>query len=587
MNAPRLLPLLVLTTFTLLAAPASAKRGNPEPPQPALESLADVRAAQLLGEHVRLDRPAYLAWGDAFWEAMTEGTPEAFERMEQLDLARREVRGDRDRFERARALLADPALHDRDLRRQLDMMERMALPYQIPEETRRRITEIEARCEELFSNYRMEVHGEQRSMADVERLMRTSTDGELLEELWKASKLVGVELEPLHRELVTLRNEAARELGFDAWIDLALHAQGFDASWLEAFFTEVEQATDAPFAALKADEIDPAMATRFGVEPGGLGPWHYGNPYFQDVPPGLYELDLDSLYARRDHEQVVQDAAEFFRSIGLPADGILERSDLYPREGKNPHAMAHKADLERRDTAVLLMNLPRPPATQNRMGTSTLVHELGHCVHYEAVDHGLPYLFLDVDSQITEAFAMMMERQVLTEGWLTRYLGLAPEPAREAVAQGEQALRAQELIFARWCLVIYHWERDIYTDPDQDWGEAWWRHKLRYQGLARPEGWSNPDALGKYHLATAMTTYYNNYAVGGFVAAQIADALATHIGQDVSRADYRDDPAVGLWLTDRVLGPGARFDWLQVVENATGGPLSTDAWRRQILGAAD
>jgi len=586
MNTNRpLLITLVLTTFALVAAPARSKKAAPPPPGPA--SLADVRAEQLLGEHVRLDRPAYLAWGEAFWQAMTEGTPGAFERMEQLDQARRAVRGDRDRFERARALLADPALHSRDLRRQLDMLERLYLPQQVPEEARRRITEIENECEEIFSNYRMQVRDETYSMADVERLMRTSTDGELLEELWKASKQVGLELEPLHRELITLRNDAARGLGFDTWIELSLHAQGFDPGWLASFFAEVEQATDGPFAALKGDEIDPAMAARFGVADDELGPWHYGNPYFQDVPPGLHELDLDGLYARRDHEQVVADATDFFRGIGLPADRILARSDLYPREGKHPHAMAHKMDQERLDTAVLLMNLPLPPATQNRMGTSTLLHELGHCTHYEAVDHGLPYLFLDVDSQITEAFAMMLERQVLTEGWLTHYLGLEPEPAREAVDQGHAALRASELIFARWCLVIYHWEKDVYTDPDQDWGEAWWRHKQRYQGLTRPEGWSNPDPLGKYHLATAMTAYYNNYAVGGFVAAQIADALATHIGQDVRAADYRDDPEVGLWLTERVLGPGARYDWLQVVENATDAPLSTDAWRRQVLGEAE
>ena len=544
---------------------------------------ADVRAAQLVAEHVRLERPLYLKAGEAFWDAMTSGGPEAFSAWEEAELRRKEVRGDTGRFERARELLADGELTDADLRRQLQMLEQQYLPHQMPAETRRRTTEIETQLEELFSNYRVDVQGEQRSMADVERLMRTRTDPLLLEELWKASKQVGEQLLPLHLELVQLRNQIARDLGFDDYVDLALHVQGFDSDWLEAFFVEVEQATDGPFRQLKEEEIDPLLAARFEVPAAELMPWHYGNPYFQDAPPGLYELDLDALYARRDQQQVVADAADFFGGIGMPADGILSRSDLYPREGKNPHAMAHKMDLEIPGTAVLLMNLPMPPGTQNRMGTATLLHELGHCVHYEAVDHGLPYLFLDVDSQTTEALAILMERQVLTAGWLSSYLGVDLEEARDISRRAFRNMRAQELIFARWCLVIYRWEKDIYGNPDQDWGDAWWRHKERYQLLTRPPDWHNPDPLGKYHLATAMTTYYNNYAVGGFIAAQVAAAVADHIGQDVRTADYRNRPEVGAWFGDRYASPGSRLDWLHLVESATGTPLATDAWKRQFV----
>ena len=143
--------------------------------------------------------------------------------------------------------------------------------------------------------------------------------------------------------------------------------------------------------------------------------------------------------------------------------------------------------------------------------------------------------------------------------------------------------RCYRLIFARWCLVIYHWERDIYANPDQDWGEAWWRYKERFQLLQRPEGWSNPDPLGKYHLANAMSTYYNNYAVGGFIAAQVADALAAHLGQDVRTADYRGRAEAGTWLAERVLSPGSRLDWLELVRHATGQDLTTAAWKKQFV----
>ncbi len=580
----RFVPCAVLTTLALTAVastPAAARSDQGE----TVDLTADVhvRAAELVGEHVQLERPLYIDFGDAFWQAMTEGTPEAFGRMERVQLAQKEVKGDAGRFAAIRDLLADESLTDADLRRQLEMLQMLYLPYQMKGEARQRANEIETRCKEMFSTYRMDIAGEPQSIAYVETLMRTSSDGALLEEAWKQSKTVGVELLPLHRELVDLRNQTARELGYETYVDMALTSQGFDPAWLEAFFAEVEQATDEPFRALKAEEIDPLLAERFGVPAEELMPWHYGNPYFQDVPPGLYELNLDELYARRDHEQVVQDAVDFFAGVGLPADSILSRSDLYPRDGKNPHAMAHKMDLERLDTAVLLMNLPLPPESQTRMGTSTLLHELGHCVHYEAVDHSLPYLMLDVDSQITEAVAMLLERQVMTQGWLDGYLGVEEAEAARLAGESFRAMRAQELIFARWCLVIYHWERDIYANPEQDWGDAWWKYKERFQLLRRPEGWSNPDPLGKYHLANAMSTYYNNYAVGGFIAAQVADALAVHLDQDVRTADYRGRPEAGAWLAQRVLSSGARLHWLELVRYATGEELTTEAWKKQFV----
>ena len=569
--------LLVLTSPPLAHA---KKAPAPPPPVPA----AELRATELIGEHVQLYRPLYLASSEAFWEAMTTGSDAAFASKTEADGHIREVFSSRERFALIRELLADPTLTDPDLRRQLEMLERGYLRQQLPDEARIRLNELENEVDRIFSTYRMEVAGDSWSMADVERTMASSTDSALLEQGWKASKQVGVPLLPLHLEIVALRNEAAVELGYRDWIELSLHSQDFDPAWLESFFAEVEQATDAPFAELKSQVIDPHLAARFGIPAEELMPWHYGNPYFQDVPPGLFEVDLDGLYARRDHEQVVADAADFCLSTGLPAETILARSDLYPREGKNPHAMAHKMDLERLDTAILLMNLPLPPAGQNRMGTATLLHELGHCLHYEAVDHGLPYLFLDVDSQTTEALAMLLERQVVTADWMGHYLGAPEEEARAAAAAAWKGFRAQELIFARWCLVIYHWEKDIYANPDQDWGDAWWRHKERFQGLTRPADWSNPDPLGKYHLASASATYYNNYAVGSFVAAQVADALARHIGQDVGSAAYRGDPRTGEWLRSRYMQHGSRFGWLELIERATGAPLGTDAWRRQFIG---
>ncbi len=564
--------------------PAGARRHRGAADVDPAREDANAAAAAVIAEHVDLYRPLYDEHSEAFWESMTSGSAEAFARRAAIEQQIQSLRGDAGRFARIEELLADDGLTDPLLRRQLEMLHLEYLPQQIPAEARARIVEIENECDRVFSNYRFDLDGEQASMSTVENLMVTSTDGARLERAWKRSKLVGADLLPLHRELVGLRNEVAREMGYADYYELALRARDYDPAWLDAFMADLDRITAEPFRQLKEEEIDPMLARRFAVPVDELMPWHYGNPYFQDIPPGLYELDLDPLFARRDHEQVVGDARDFYGGIGLPVDGILARSDLYPREGKNPHAMAHKMVLDRADTSRLLMNLPLPPETQNRRETATLLHELGHTVHYEGVDLAQPYLFLDVESQPTEAYAMLMERQVVSPGWLEGYLGVEHDEAEELSRQAFATLRAQELIFARWCLVIYHWEKDIYADPNQDWGDVWWRHKERYQLLRRPEGWSNPDPLAKYHLAAGSAGGYNSYVMGAFIAAQFATVLADTIGEDVRTASYRGHPEVGRWLDEHVAVWGSRYGWLELVERATGRPLGTEAWARQFLG---
>lgn len=582
MNTVRSVALfLFLTTFAAAPGWAAAKKAAQE--EPLSSDEANVQAAAVVAEHVQRYRPLYLEWSEVWWASISTGEQAAFDRRTELEGQIKALRGDAHRFGRIQELLADPGLTDPGLRRQLEMLHTEYLPQQVPAAVRDRANEIENEADRIFSTYRMEVDGQTISMADVEGLMTTSTDSDALQVAWKESKKVAVPLLPLHQELVGLRNEAAREMGYPNYYELALRARDYDPAWLEQFFAEIEAATDEPFRVLKEQDIDPLLAERFGVEVAALRPWHYGNPYFQDIPPGLFELDLDPLFARRDHEQVVADAGDFYGGIGLPADRILANSDLYPREGKNPHAMAHKMDLEAQGTSRLLMNLPLPPGTQNRRETATLLHELGHTVHYEGVDHGQPLLFLDVISQSTEAVAMLMERQVLSTGWLEGYLGLPHDEAVALSADAFRVIRAQELIFARWCLVIYHWEKEIYANPDQDWGEVWWKYKEKFQGLTRPEGWSNPDPLAKYHLASAGAGGYASYAVGGFIAAQMAEALAAEIEQDVRTASYRGHPEIGAWLTERYFAPGARYDWLELVQQSTGKSLSTDAWKRQFL----
>ena len=551
--------------------------------EPMRISEVDALAEIVITEHVNLYRPLEIEMSEAWWQATITGSKGAYERMSKAELDILMLASSRDRFFRIKALFEDKRLTDTALRRQIDMLYRDYLANQLPEDLLEEITELKTEAERGYNTYRPVVGGQELSPTDVTRILAKKTDSALLEETWKETKKVGARIMDDHRRLTHLRNDAARRLGFENFYHLAAFTLDFDVDWLDRFFAEVEKVTEEPFRELKEQVIDPRLAGRYGIDVQDLRPWHYGNQYFQQVPPGIYELDLDEYYKKLSAEDVLNATIDFYGSLGLDIRPIIERSDLYPKAAKTSHAFANKMNREVPGTSVLVMNLPADPDPQAHEQTSTLVHELSHDIHYEGVDHSQPYLFLDVLSQITEAYAMLMERQVLTEDWFRRVLGMPADKARVAVDTAFQMLRAEELIFLRWGLVIYHFEREIYEDPDADWGDVWWKYKTRFQRLERPAGWKNPDPLGKYHLAGGLTAYYNNYVIGRFVAAQIAAKIAEVSGQDPSRTGYYSHKEIGRYLTETFFPPGGRYSWQEFIEKVTGEPLQTRFWKEQFL----
>ena len=546
-------------------------------------SEVDALAEIAIIEHVNLYRPLELELSEAWWEATITGSEAAFDRKSNAETALLMITSDRERFAGIRALYENKELTDPLLRRQIDMLYRDYLSNQLPEELIEAITDLKSKTQRGFNTYRPVVAGKTLSPTDVTRILGEENDSALLEETWKETKKVGAVILEDSRKLAHIRNQAAARLGFETYYHIAAFAFDYEVDWLDRFFAEVEAVTEAPFAELKDEVIDPKLAKRYGIDQDELRPWHYGNQYFQQVPPGIFELDLDGYYKKLSAKEVLDAAVDFYGSLGFDIQPIIDRSDLYPKEGKTPHAFANKMNRELPGTAVLVMNLPEDPDPQAYEQTSTLIHELSHDIQYEGVDHTQPYLFLDVLSQITEAYAMLMERQVLTEDWFRRVLGMPAEEARSAVETAFQMLRAEELLFLRWCLVIYHFEREIYGDPDADWGDVWWKYKTRFQGLVRPEGWRNPDPLAKFHLTGSYPVYYNNYAIGRFVAAQIAAKIADVSGQDPRRAIYYGHKKIGRYLEETFFPPGGRYGWLEFIEKTTDTPLQTRFWKEQFL----
>ena len=149
---------------------------------------------------------------------------------------------------------------------------------------------------------------------------------------------------------------------------------------LDRIFEELYKLTNKPFVDFK-NELDNILAGLYSINKKDLMPWHYHDTFFQETP-FVYEVDLDKYYISKNLEKL---AADFFLGIGLPVESILGNSDLFEKEGKNPHAFC--TDIDREGDVRILCNLK-----DNERWMETTLHELGHAVYDKYHHRELSYL---------------------------------------------------------------------------------------------------------------------------------------------------------------------------------------------------
>jgi peptidyl-dipeptidase A len=325
---------------------------------------------------------------------------------------------------------------------------------------------------------------------------------------------------------------------------------------LMTLFQKLERVTREPYFRLKT-EIDRARAVHFDIDEIKLRPWHYGDRYFQSAPE-TSELKLDALFTGH---MPVDLALATYDGMGLEVRDVLERSDLYPREGKNQHAFC--LNLNRQGDVRTLNNLE--PSLR---WTTTLLHELGHAVYSKYIDRDLPWVLRIPPHMLsTEAIALMMGGLTHDKKWLTTVLGVPTAEAEQVACEAIEHERANHLIFTRWSLVMTHFERALYSDPEADLDTLWWDFVEEYQGLRCPDGRHSPDWAAKYHIALEPV-YYHNYEMGLLFAAQLKNRLEEEMGEIVG------SPETGSWLVNHVFYPGGTQDWAKHIETVTGEPLN-------------
>jgi peptidyl-dipeptidase A len=185
---------------------------------------------------------------------------------------------------------------------------------------------------------------------------------------------------------------------------------------------------------------------------------------------------------------------------------------------------------------------------------------------------------------VTEAIAMMMERQSDNADWLQAMVGVSAKDKETIRTEGQENLRMHALIFCRWTQVMMRFEKAMYENPDQDLNKLWWSLVKEYQMVTPPEGRNAPDWAAKIHLSQSPV-YYHNYELGELTASQLQHYIAVNVLKqtDTKNVCFANKSAVGDYLKARVFMPGASLRWDELMKFATDESLTAKYFAEEFV----
>jgi peptidyl-dipeptidase A len=522
-----------------------------------------------VAQHTAVIRPLQKDYSLKFWELSLSGNEQLEKALVEAKERYLKIYNNPDEFRQIRQWKTSNSAADEIEARQLKLIHDTFVPNQIEPDVLRDIVERETQIENLFNTFRAKFEGGEASDNQLREILRKETDINRRRAAWEASKQVGHEVAPRLLQLVEIRNREARKLGYQDYYSMMFELQELDEKWVFSLFDRLEQLSERAFTEMKA-ELDETLKKKYGTSDRECYPWLYSDPFFQEFPSAGASESLDDVFKDSDIESMTR---AHYKSIGLDIEDLLQRADLYERQGKSQHAFC--LDVDHEGDVRVLCNVRK-----NERWMSTMLHEFGHAVYDKYNDRTLPFLLrTPAHTLTTEAIAMLNGRMSKNPEWLRKIGGLSDADAKRLSASAFKTLRSEMLIFLRWAITLVRFESKLYRSNGQNLNQLWWEYVERFQKVTPPPNRERADWASKNHLATSPV-YYQNYVLGELMASQ----LLRYIHREIVKSEsYVGNASVGPYVVEKIFRPGARYDWNTMLKRATGEDLNPQHFVAQFV----
>jgi peptidyl-dipeptidase A len=447
------------------------------------------------------------------------------------------------------------------------------------------ITEIASRMEGTYGKGKWCPPGKDKCLdiEDLTRLMATSRDPNELRDAWMGWHQISRPMRKDFVRFVELSNQGARELGFKdtgaLWrskYDMPPDdfARELDRLWeqVRPFYIQLHAYVRWKLREKYGDQVVPASGPIPADLLGNLWAQTWDNVYPLVAPPNAdpgYDLTQILKSRNTDALGMVRYGEHFFMSLGfapLPPT-FWERSMFVKPRDRDVvcHASAWDVDFDQDLRVKMCIDVTAEYF-------STIHHELGHNF-YQREYRGQPYLFRDsANDGFHEAIGDTIALSI-TPPYLVKlgFIDHAPDPSKDLGLLMQKAL--EKIAFLPFGLLIDQWRWKVFSGeitPEQ-YNQAWWALRLKYQGVAPPTQRSEEDfdPGAKYHVAANVP--YTRYFLADILQFQFHRALAKTAGctEPLNRCSIYDNKEAGARLA-KMLAMGQSRPWPDALEALTG-----------------
>lgn len=515
------------------------------------EKKAESGLITFIVRHERTVVPLSEQMARAFWEYAQTGSESLRARIDSLKTVRTEYLHNEKNFAYLKQLRENGIIQDEYLKRQLEILYRQYLPCQADLQLQKRIGGLQSYLKNEVWKKTKDNHPyglSDSSASHVFACRKAMRDSLML--------------------LVRLRNEWARQTGFADYYALQFFLNEQEPKKIDSLFSVLERQTGSAYFEIKKDVRDPV---------------HYRGVFSQ------YGQRYDNLRRNNAYAYVNMPhlAIRFFSGIGFELEEVLANSDFSRSDLKLP--IVRCVPMNRKGDIRLIGRLN---------GTETDMLRLlaccGEAAYWKSIPNTLPYLLRSPSSFMLQVgVASFFSRLVGYPDWLLSMGVFSAGQAGALRGSTHKELVREQLLFCRWALMMYHFERALYASPDSDLSALWVDLNRRYLGrdceqeikcrgrvcprYARTEWVTEP-----YLLLDACQMHH--YLLAELWAAQVTGYLCRtypKLGSPCN-PELVGNEDVGAYFRKRVFEPGAGKHWEELTLEATGKALSVEDFVEQF-----
>jgi peptidyl-dipeptidase A len=457
------------------------------------------------------------------------------------------------------------------------------------------VAQLNTKLDSIYSTGKFSHKGKTLTLNDAEDVLSESRDPAELKAVWEGWHSVAVPMKADYTKLAGLLNEGAQGLGFKD--TGALWRGGYDMT-PDQFAAEEDRLWNqvAPFYKNLHCYVRARLNEKYGsaVQPrtgpiradllGNMWAQQWGNIYEVVQPKGIsssYSLDKLLVDKGYDPVRMVKTGEGFYSSLGqAPLPQTFWERSLITRP-KDREVVCHASAWDLDDKSDIRVKMC---TKVNGEDFYTVHHELGHN-YYQRAYSEQPFLFKNgANDGFHEAIGDFIGLSALTPTYLQQIglLGAVPGEGEDIPFLLKMAL--DKIAFLPFGLMVDKWRWQVFdgsVGPDQ-YNNAWWALKLKYQGLV-PPGPRPADAFdpgAKYHVAAGVP--YARYFMAHIYEFQFQRAACAQAGWKgpLHRCSIYGQKAVGEKF-NRMLQLGQSQPWPQTL------PVFTGETRADASGVTD